>query len=578
MAPGAGDSWNEEFRALHPAKGWRWMSGVGRVDRDAGGRAVRFAGINLDITERKCAEESVRNSERRLRAFMENSAVIAWTKDEDGRHLFLSENYQKRFHVRLEDWLGKTDFDVWPREIAEEFRRNDMAVLAGDKHVEVIERARTPDGRESWWLNSKFVYRDDSGRRCIGGLGVDITARKLAEDEIVRLNEVLEQRVQERTAQCQTVVSDLRASDERLRMTAQAGNVGLWDLDLATRRVFYSPEWKRQIGYEEHEIGDDLAEWRSRVHPDDLEPVLRLLRPDEANARPRYEYEFRFRHKDGSYRWILARASFVVDADGKHRRLMGSHVDITERKRVEQDLLQRSRQLAALASELTMTEHRERRLLAGRLHDELQQQLVAARMQVELLQRRDASPHLQRLHEVLTDAMNSARRITQELAPPALLRKDLGESIRWLIDDMHKRHELSIEIEAASLGKVPEAVSVLVHSAVRELLLNVVKHAGTRAARVCVVRDGHVLTLEVSDAGVGFVPEAMHADHAGGGFGLFSLRERTEWLGGKLAIDTAPGRGARIRLTLPLRPEKASQRPGKRRAPSGAGASLRDSA
>jgi PAS domain S-box-containing protein len=112
-----------------------------------------------------------------LRAFLENSAVIAWLKDEDGRHVFLSQNYEKRFNVRLEDWKGKTDFELWPREVAEEFRRNDLAILASGGPKEVIERAATPDGSETWWLNNKFVFRSSSGRRYVGGLGVDITKR-----------------------------------------------------------------------------------------------------------------------------------------------------------------------------------------------------------------------------------------------------------------------------------------------------------------------------------------------------------------------------------------------------------------
>ncbi len=127
----------------------------------------------------------------------------------------------------------------------------------------------------------------------------------------------------------------LREAMLRQNEAVRAGNVGLWDRDLVTGRVRYSAEWKRQIGYEEHEIGDDFAEWRSRVHPDDLPATLRRLEETVAGDRQEYQAEFRFRHRSGSYRWILSQGSVIRDRDGRPVRLLGSHVDITAAKQAE---------------------------------------------------------------------------------------------------------------------------------------------------------------------------------------------------------------------------------------------------
>ena len=130
----------------------------------------------------------------------------------------------------------------------------------------------------------------------------------------------------------------LRETQERLSFAVHAANVGLWDWDLQTHKVRYSPEWKSQLGYEEHEIADDFSEWESRVHPDDLERATATVSGFIANPHPNYQNEFRMRHKDGSYRWILAQASLIMDDKGSPSRMVGSHVDITGSKRAEKQI------------------------------------------------------------------------------------------------------------------------------------------------------------------------------------------------------------------------------------------------
>jgi PAS domain S-box-containing protein len=127
-------------------------------------------------------------------------------------------------------------------------------------------------------------------------------------------------------------------SEIQLHEAVRAGNVGLWDWELATNKVFYSREWKQQIGYREDEIGDSFEEWEKRVHPDDLEPTIRYVQAAIKSANSKYKVEFRFRHKDGSYRWILAQSSILLDANNVPVRAVGSHIDITDRKQAEEEL------------------------------------------------------------------------------------------------------------------------------------------------------------------------------------------------------------------------------------------------
>ncbi len=302
-----------EIRFVRKDGGVFWGDVTVNLVHDSRGRPLRNVTLIKDITEHQQAKEKVHAAERRLRAFLDNSAVYGWMKDEDGRYVFLSKNYERHLGVRSEDLQGKTDFDYWPHETAEQFRANDQSVLAADRAIEVLEEGRTIDGKHPWWLCHKFPYRDESGNRFVGGLAVDVTDHKRIEDE-------------------------LRHSEQRLSLVIEGVNVGLFDWELSGDRVRYSREWKSQLGYADDEIGDRFEEWQSRVHTDDLEPTLKTVRKYLEQPWPGYEVEFRMRHKNGSWRWILALATLIDGPTGKPVRMIGIHLDITARKEVEESL------------------------------------------------------------------------------------------------------------------------------------------------------------------------------------------------------------------------------------------------
>jgi PAS domain S-box-containing protein len=145
-----------------------------------------------------------------------------------------------------------------------------------------------------------------------------------------------------------SVQDTLNYRDNRLRLAIQAGNVGLWDWDILTHEVQYSLEWKQQIGYEDHEILNDFNEWQSRIHPDDLDRVFITTNSYLKKPWPDYKLEYRIRHKDGTYRWVLGQASLEFDASGKPIHMLGSQIDITDRKVAEAALKAREERFQSL--------------------------------------------------------------------------------------------------------------------------------------------------------------------------------------------------------------------------------------
>lgn len=377
------------------------------------------------------SQQAMRQSEERLRAFLTHSATSGWLKDEQGRYVYLSPNRERLLRVRLDDWQGKTDFELFPREIAEESHRNDQVVLDSDSTTEVIERMTMPDGADTWWLNNRFTFRDSSGRRYVGSLGVDITERKRAEQA-------------------------LREAQNRLES---------WNLE--------------------------------------LEQAVQLKTTE---------------------------------------------------------LLQSQERLRALSTELTLTEHRERTRLAVDLHDHLQQLLVLGKLKVGRGKRLSSLPPagvevMQEVDEVLTSALAYTRTLVSELSPTVLREHGLVAGLRWLSDYM-KRHELSVIVRSteSEAVNIPEHQALLVFQSVRELLMNVLKHAAVAEAEVILEQSRGALDIQVIDHGQGFNLTAAGSITSGisSRFGLFSIEERMRALGGTFEIHSAPGAGTRASITLPL--------------------------
>ena len=180
-----------ESQVYHQDGSIIWISEHGRTVRDSSNVILYYEGTVEDITERKQIEAALRESEERFKTFMNNSPVMAFIKDEQGRIIYINEPLERVFNVKLAHLQGKTDFDWMPEATAKQMWENDLTVLSTGKTTEIIETVPTPDGVLHYWLVLKFLVKDASGRRLLGGVAIDISDRKFAEEALQQANEKL---------------------------------------------------------------------------------------------------------------------------------------------------------------------------------------------------------------------------------------------------------------------------------------------------------------------------------------------------------------------------------------------------
>jgi PAS domain S-box-containing protein len=244
--------------------------------------------------------------------------------------------------------VGKTTQEVFPKHIADQFDANDKKLMETLVPQVVEEVVPQKEGPPLNFLSTQFPLFDSNNKPyAICGISTDITERKLTEQKLLKHQEELEEMVQERTQEIQKALLELRKSEERLNLTFEATSEGVWDWDIKTGEVFFSSQWLKSLGYEPNEIPGHVDSWKNLVHPDDMPEVMEKLNAHFEGKSDSYECENRLKTKSGAWRWNLDRGKVVArDAEGNPVRMVGSDTDITQRKKIENDLKAREGDLA----------------------------------------------------------------------------------------------------------------------------------------------------------------------------------------------------------------------------------------
>lgn len=491
----------------------------------------------------------VLNMENRI-VFWNHGAedLYGWTKEE--------------VRGRIAHELLKTDFPA--RQNGIKTRLHNVGRWEG----ELVQNKKSG---EKIVVESRWALRRDQQGSPIAIMEInnDITERKLAQSALQKAKEDLEQRVAERTAELQNandrlmvelsrrkrIEGMLQKGAERYRNLFVNSPLGIYRINTDGRILMANPTLIRMLGYSSFNELTSTGPKRKDYEPSYLRKKIKDRLEKEGRVRG---FETKWRKPDKSIIFVRENAKAIRDSDGTLLYYEGTVEDITEQKKAEEKIQSYQKQLRSLASDLSLAEERERRRIATMLHDNIGQVLAVSKIKLgALLQSAENDGFLFQLGEVrehVEQAIQYTRSLTFELSPPILYDLGLEPAIEWLTEQIKEQHGINCAFETDSSPRpVSDEIRIVLFSAVRELLMNVAKHAQAQTAKVTMRRVNENIVVHVADNGTGFTVSKMNFYlNENKGFGLFSIRERLRHLSGQMDVRSARGRGTRVILIAPL--------------------------
>ena len=549
-----------EFRIIRPDGATRWLRERAFPVGGEHGESLRVVGILSDITDSRRTQQALAKSQERYRAvsLLCSDFAFCYVRT-SGRQLRLEwmtgafergTGFRPDQVHRLSGWQRI----VYPEDY-ERFKQFLRGLRSGKADV-LEHRILNRQGQVRWLRVMVRPVLDSPTGKPVRFLcaAQDITHHRNAEEQ-------------------------LRASESRYRIMGETVPYGVWLAQPDGRLSYASQSFLDLLGITRDQLPNkSLPEFLDAPQARRVSPAWQGCLETGSD----WDHELTFRH-NGQERVVLSRGRCVRDRLGRITCWVGVNLDITDRKQAERALEElnatlerrvadrtmearrRSGQLQALAGELLQAEQRERSRLAQTLHDGLQQLLVSAKFSLAILRNRLSDPALEALvdqaDQLIGQSIEGTRSLTFELSPPILQDRGLAASLDWLGRWMLQKHGLAVEVLAdPAADPYDHQLAVLMFQSCKELLFNVVKHAKAPAARLAFVMDEQGrCCATVSDQGCGFAPAQLHRQQAEGRFGLLSIFERMSMVGGRCEVDSRPGGGTQVRLTIPRRLGSAAE-------------------
>lgn len=539
-----------------------WVDLTRSAIRDDGGNVLYIVGIVLDVTERRLAEEALRESERKFSFIYDKLPFAATlTKPQDGLILDVNDAFEKVFGYTKQEVIGKTlpelglnpDAESRERILTELLERNSV------RGIELTLRTKS-HGTRIFLTNMDVV--EIEGESYILQTDQDITERKRA-------------------------LEALRESEERFRAILRQAAAGIVRKDTVGTLLFANDEFCKMIGYSSEELISEGKTCWDLTHPDDLEENQRNFNRMLRDGIP-FRMERRLIRKDGSILWCNLSVAPVMDAYGIPVSAVGVEVDITARKQMEASLLQLNselenrveertaelrsmnqalqksrRRLQVLSQRLIQVQEDERRSLARELHDQVGQSLIALNLNLTIIQgelsRGDTEVLATRLTdsiELVTEVITLVRDVMSNLRPTNLDDYGLESALQTYVNEFQTRYGIPVQFEKQTppLPRLNNNIEITLLRITQEALTNIARHAQASQAVLSLELDEKQIYLKIEDNGMG-IPSQEGAKRPRS-HGLKIMQERAEALEGIIHIRSAPGQGTKIEVIIPIAPRE----------------------
>ena len=486
-----------------------------------GGVVVSFK----DITNEKNATEQLKESELFFRSFMTNSPTLGWIYDEKGNFVYGNPLFIER--VGFENAaVGKNIFDLSSPEVAQRILKMNEQVLQTGRSIITEDELLLKDGTIRYFVANWFLIPGKTGR-LIGGQAIDITERKNAENEIIKMH-------------------------ERFSYVVNASSEAIWDADLRTNEIYRSDAFIKISGYSKEDIQPTLNWWVDKIHPEDKERVSMKIEDYLSNGIKYWEDEYRFRHADGTYRYVFDKG-FTIFENNVPVRQIGSMLDITGRKQLESQLLFEQVQKQKLVNQATINaQEEERNRISRELHDNVNQLLMSARLHIGVAKNNSGNQKmmLDKATDYLLLAVEEIRALSKKMNSNVVASVGLLESIADIVYSMQELHNIEVqtEIDISVIDRLTAAQQLMVFRIVQEQTGNIVKHAEASIVKILLKENDQQVQLRVSDNGKGF----DKANTKLNGIGHINIFNRVDAYSGKAEIISSPGNGCILNISFPL--------------------------
>lgn len=499
-----------------------WVARVVPVEDEAG-HVVGGMVMTQNVTAERRTEQALREAEAKYRSLVESipAAVFIDDLDQHGSNLYISPQVEEMLGYPLEHWQGDPRFWLTILHPDDRDRVLDSNARILSMHGRFVDEYRliAKDGRVVWVHEESAEVADQDGRPvCRQGVWLEITERKEAEQA-------------------------LRRSEEKFRAFVETTREWIWAIDREGRHMYNNPAVAEILGYEPEELIGTLS--TDLMHDEDREKVLELL-PQWVEQRQGWTgLVFRWRRRDGSYRYLESNAVPILDPEGELVGYRGADRDVTERVLAEQERQQ-------LLSQLVQAQERERQVLAADIHDDPIQKMTAVGFRLGVLRREDLEPAqlvaLAQAQESVSQAIARLRHFVFDLHPRALDSEGLAAALRLHLLELETESGIEFKFEDGLLDNPGSDVRAIAYRVAKEALTNVRKHSHATTAWVTLAQEGTELRVSIRDDGEGFDDRSELSGHVG----FSSMRERVHLAGGRFRVSSQSGSGTLVDFQLPM--------------------------